>query len=53
MEMVQEQQLQLKINILLGYNMKTVVLWGKIKIGGTFFLVEENYPRLVVMMEFQ
>ena len=28
MEMVQEQQLQLKINFLLGYNMKIVVLWG-------------------------
>ena len=28
MEMVQEQQLQLKVNILLGYNMKIGVLSG-------------------------
>ena len=36
MEMVQEQQLQLKMNILLGYNMIIVVLWGD-KILGSIF----------------
>ena len=37
MEMVQEQQLQLKMKFLLGYNIKIVVLWGdKNLVGGTF-----------------
>ena len=52
MEMVQEQQLQLKMKFLLGYNMKIVVLWGDKNLVGAFFLVEENYPRLVLMIEF-
>ena len=62
MEMVQKQWLQLKMKLLLGYNMKTVVLcvcvcvWGGEGGGrnlmGAFFLVEEDYPRLVLMMEF-
>ena len=52
MEMVQEQRLQLKMKFLLGYNMKIVVLWGDKNLVGAFFLVEENYPRLVLMIEF-
>ena len=52
MEMVQEQQLELKWKLLVGYNTKIVVLWGHKNLVGTFFLVEEYYPRLVLMMEF-
>ena len=52
MEMVQEQRLQLKIKFLLGYNMKIVVLWEYKKLVRAFFLVEEEYPRLVLMIEF-
>ena len=50
------ERLQLKVKFLLGYNMKTVVLWGegqKFEGGeGSFLLVEEDYPRLVGLMEF-
>ena len=54
MEMVQEQQPQLKMKFLLGYNMKIVVLLGdKNLLVGEIFLVEEDYPRNVQMMEFQ
>ena len=52
MKMVQEQRLQLKMKFLLGYNMKTVVFWGNKTLLGAFFLVEEDYPRIVRMMEF-
>ena len=52
MEMVQKQKLQLKIKFLLNYNMKTVVLWGNKNLVGVFFLVEEDYRRLVLIMEF-
>ena len=52
MEMVQEQRLQLKMKILLGFNMKIVVLWGNKNLVGVFFLLEKDYPRLVLMMEF-
>ena len=55
MEIVQGQRLQLKMKFLLGYNMKMVIFcWG----GGiktwrwAFFQVEEDYLRLVQMMEF-
>ena len=50
--MVQEQRLQLKMKFLLGYNMKIVVLWGDKNLVREFFLVEKDYPRLVLMMEF-
>ena len=54
MEMVQEQRPQLKMKFLLGYNMKIVVLLGdKNLVVGGIFLVEEDYPRNVQMMEFQ
>ena len=54
MEMVQEQWLQLKIKFLLGYNMKIVVFFGgrDNNLVRAFFLVEEDYPRLVLMIEF-
>ena len=53
-EMVQEQRPQLKMKFLLGYNMKVVVLLGdKNLVVGGIFLVEEDYPRNVQMMEFQ
>ena len=54
METVQEQQLQLKMKFLLGYNKKIVVLRerGGKNFGASFFLVEEDYPRFVRMMEF-
>ena len=52
MEMVQEQRLQLKIKFLLGYNMQIVVLWGDKHLVEVFFLIRENCPRLVLMMEF-
>ena len=53
MEMVQEQRLQLKMKFLLGYNMKIVVFLGGYRnLARAFFLVEEDYPRLVLMMEF-
>ena len=48
METVQQQRLQLKMKFLLGYNKKIVDLRGR----GGWFLVEEDYPRLVRMMEF-
>ena len=32
--------------------MKIIVLWGIKNFVGAFFLVEEDYPRLVLMMEF-
>ena len=51
MEMVQEQRLKLKMKILLGFNMKIVVLWGNKNLVGVFFLLEKDYPRLVLMME--
>ena len=41
-----------KNEALLGYNMKLVVLWGYKNLVGAFSLVEEDYPRLVQMMEF-
>ena len=53
--MVQEQRLQLKMKFLLGYNKKIVVLRGRgggKNFGASFFLVEEDYPRFVRMMEF-
>ena len=57
MEMVQEQRLQLKMKFSLGYNMKIVALWGDKNLveggGGAVFLVKEDYPRLVWMMEFK
>ena len=52
MEMVQEQRLQLKMKFLLGYNMKIVVLWGNKNLVRVFFLVEEDYAKLVLMKEF-
>ena len=52
MEMVQEQRLQLKRRFFLGYAMKIVVLRGDKNLVETFFLVKEDYPRLVLMMEF-
>ena len=52
MEMVQEQRLQLKMKFLLGYNMKIVVLWGDKHLVGAFFLVQEDYARLLLMIEF-
>ena len=52
MEMVQERRLQLKMKLLLGYNMKIVALWGEKNLVGAFFLVEEDYPSLGLMMEF-
>ena len=53
MKTVQEEQLQLKMKFLLGYNKKIVVLRGRGKnFVASFFLVEEDYPRLVRMMEF-
>ena len=52
MEMVQEQQLQLKMKFLLDYNMKIFVLWRDKTLVGAFFLVKEDYPRFVLMMEF-
>ena len=60
METVQEQQLQLKMKFLLSYNKKIVVLRGRggggrgggKNFGASFFLVEEDYPRFVRMMEF-
>ena len=52
MEMVQEQRLQLKMKFLLGYNMKIVALWGKKNLLEAFFLVEEDYPSLELMVEF-
>ena len=51
MEMAQEQRLQLKIKFLLGCNMKTVALQGDKNLLIEFFLVEEDYPRLLLMME--
>ena len=50
--MVQEQRLQLKMKFLLDYNLKIVVLWGDKDLVGTFFLVEEDYLRLALMIEF-
>ena len=50
METVQQQRLQLKMKFLLGYNKKIVDLRGRG--GGGWFLVEQDYPRLVRMMEF-
>ena len=35
---------------LLGYNMKIVVLWGDKNLVAKFFLVEEDYPRLILMV---
>ena len=51
MEMVQEQRLQLKMKFLLDYNIKILIFWGDKSLVGAFFLVEEDYPRLVLMME--
>ena len=51
-EIVQEQRPQLKMKFLLGYNMKTIVLWVDKKLVEAFFFVKEDYPRLVLMMEF-
>ena len=52
MEMVQEQRLQLKMKFSLIYNMKIVVLWEDKNLVGAFFLVEEDYPRLLLLMDF-
>ena len=52
MEMVQEQRLQLKMKFSLIYNMKIVVSWEDTNLVGAFFLVEEDYPRLLLLMEF-
>ena len=52
MEMVQEQQLQLKMKFLLGYNMKIAFLQGDKNLLRAFFLVKEDYPSLMLMMEF-
>ena len=58
METVQEQRLQLKNEVFGGlkYGNCCFTRWGKGAGGknlvGTFFLVEEDYPRLVHMMEF-
>ena len=52
MELVQEQRLQLKMKFLLGYNMKIVALLGDKHLEGELFSVEEDYPRLVLMMGF-
>ena len=51
MGMVQEQQLQLKMKFLLSYNMNMVVLYGENNLVGASFLVEEDYPRLVLIIE--
>ena len=51
-EIVQEQRPQLKMKFLLGYNMKTIVLWVDKKLVEAFSFVKEDYPRLVLMMEF-
>ena len=54
-QMVQEQRPQLKMNFLLGCNMKIVVLWEDENLvgGGAFVLVEEDYPRNVRIIEVQ
>ena len=52
MELVQEQRLQLKMKFLLGYNMKIVALLGDKHLEGELFSMEEDYPRLVLMMGF-
>ena len=52
MEMVQEQGLQLKIKFSLSYNMKIVILREDKNLVRAFFLVEEDYPRVVLIMEF-
>ena len=52
MKMDQEQRIQLKMKFLLGYNMKIIVLQGDKNLLRAFFLVEEDYPRIVLMMEF-
>ena len=52
MKYLQEQRLQLKMKYLLGYNMKTVVFSGDKNLVKAFFLLEEDYPRHVLMMEF-
>ena len=51
MEMVQEQRLQLKMKFLSGYNMKIVVWWGDKNLMGVFFLVNKDYPSVMLMME--
>ena len=51
MEMVQELRLRLKMKFLLGYNMKIVILWGDKNFVVAFFLVQEDYPRLIMMVE--
>ena len=43
--MVKEQWLQLKMKLLLGYNMKIFVSEGDKNFVGAFFLVEKDYPR--------
>ena len=48
MEMVQEQRLQLKMKFLLSCSMKIVVSWGDKNFVGVFFLVDEDYQRLVL-----
>ena len=40
------------MKFLVGYNMKIVVFSGDETLLGAFFLVEEDYPRIVRMMEF-
>ena len=52
MEIVQEQRLQLKMKFLLAYNMKQFLFCGDKSLVKAFFLVEEDYPKLVLMMEF-
>ena len=60
METVQEQRLQLKNEVLRGLKYGNCCFTrgggraggGGKNLVGTFFLVEEDYPRLVHMMEF-
>ena len=42
------------MKFLVRYNKKIVVFWGgeDKNLDGAFFLVEEDYPRLVLIMEF-
>ena len=42
MKMVQEQRQQLKMKLLLRYNMKIVIHWRDKNLVGAFFLMEGN-----------
>ena len=59
MKMVQEQRLRLNMKFFLGYNMKIVIVCvcvcvceGDKNLVEAFSLVEEDYPRLVLIMDF-